>query len=86
MSAMRSVRERRVRQQPRLPAAVQIPIAGLRRGEEKPFFTSSSRNPPFDLLEAVQDFLMSEELGSLLVHGVAGSGKSVFGREVEKFL
>ena len=65
-----------------LPSSVQIMIEGLVKGEREPYFERSQLNPPFPLFERVKEFLRSREKGSLLLHGAAGAGKSVFVRSV----
>ena len=75
-----------------LPTSVQIMIEGLEKGEREPYFERSQLNEPFPLLERVKDFLLSsgkfekKKKGSLLLHGAAGAGKSVFVRSVSAYI
>ena len=73
-----------------LPTSVQIMIEGLVKGEREPYFERSKLNKPFPLLERVKQFLLSrgefEKKGSLLLHGAAGAGKSVFVRTVSAYI
>ena len=84
------MREKELEKKSHLPTSVQIMIEGLEKGEREPYFERSQLNEPFPLLERVKHFLLSngefEKKGSLLLHGAAGAGKSVFVRAVAAYI
>ena len=83
---LRELRLKELKRKSDLPTSVQIAIEGLEKGEREPYFERSKLNPPFPLFERVKEFLRSQEKGSLLLHGAAGAGKSVFVRSVAAYI
>lgn len=69
----------------RLPQQVYIPVDGLRPGPQFDFEESSS-NPATPLLQVVKTFLSNQKHQTLLIHGPAGSGKTVFMHQLQLYI
>lgn len=69
----------------RLPQQVYIPVDGLHPGPQSDFEESSS-NPATPLLQEVKTFLSNQKHQTLLIHGPAGSGKTVFMHQLQLYI
>jgi hypothetical protein len=68
-----------------VPQQVYIPIDSLAPGPLKDFEETSS-NPTKPLIGVVKTFLESDLQQTLLIHGPAGSGKTVFMRQLQLYI